>query len=90
MIKQYENKVHSCSEPSKYYTRGTINILQKYYYSTPKPIIKNINIAIHIRRGDVNEKILKRYTDNNFYNKIIKFFNEQYPNHNIIIFSEEI
>ena len=89
MVKQYENKVHSCNEPSKYCTCCAINILQKYYYSTPKPIIENIDISIHIRRGDVDEKILKRYTNNSFY-KIIKFFNERYPNRNIIIFSEGI
>ena len=75
--------------PSKYYTNDTIALLRNYYYTTSKPVIEKVDIAIHIRRGDVNmKKYPGRYTSNSYYNKIIKFLNYKYPDYNIVIFSE--
>lgn len=85
---KFSKVVHYSKNPSKFYTNDVVSTLRKYYYSTPKPKIKNIDIAIHIRRGDVTKIIKKRYLDNNYYNKIIKFLNNKYPEYNIIIFSE--
>jgi len=84
------DEVHWSVNPSKYYTDEVIEIFKKYYYSTPKPDIDNIDIAIHIRRGDVTSSIKNRYTSNSYYNKIIKFLNSKYPNYKINIFSEGI
>jgi len=81
--------VHSSNNPSKYYTDSIITLLRNYYYSTSKPVIGNIDIAIHIRRGDVILEMLEaRYTSLSYYNKIIKFLNYKYPLYNIVIFSE--
>jgi len=49
------------------------------------------NIAIHIRRGDVSSnstKFSNRFTDNNFYIKVIEKLNKKYANCNILIFSQ--
>jgi len=73
----------------RYYNNNTIELLRKYYYSSPKPDIENIDIAIHIRRGNVGVNAPgDRYTSNSDYNKIIKFLNVKYPNYKIVIFSE--
>ena len=85
----YSSEVHWSNNPSKYYTNDTIVILRNYYYLTSKPVIKKVDIAIHIRRGDVDiKKHPNRYTSNSYYNKIIKFLNYKYPTYNIVIFSE--
>ena len=89
IIEECSDNVHYSTNPSKYYNNDVIKILKEYYYSKAKPIIENIDIAIHIRRGDVNKLLCKnRYTSNSYYNKIIKFLNIKYPNYKIIIFSE--
>jgi len=85
----FSNEVHWSDNPSRYYTSDVIALLRKYYYTTSKPVIQKVDIAIHIRRGDVNmEKFPERYTSNSYYNKIIKFLNLKYPSYNIAIFSE--
>ena len=83
---KFSNLVHNSNRPSRFYTKEAIDILKKYYYSTPKPDICNIDIAIHIRRGDVGKG--NRFTPNSYYNKIIKFLNSKYPEYKITIFSE--
>lgn len=90
IMKEFEPTVHWSATPSKYYTEEAIQILKNYYYSTPKPNIENIDIAIHIRRGDVNSSCKGRYTPNSYYNEIIKFLNKKYPEYSITIFSEGI
>jgi len=88
ITKPYSPEVHWSLCPSKYYTNDTIALLRNYYYTTSKPVIEKVDIAIHIRRGDVNNEKSKRYTSNSYYNKIIKFLNNKYPKYNIVIFSE--
>ncbi len=90
LIEHYSREVHNSKTPDIYYTPEILKKIRKYYYSTNKPIIKNNDyIAIHIRRGDVNKKSnLKRYTDNNYYKKIIIFLKKKYPNKKIKIFSQ--
>ena len=73
--------------PKKYYTSEVLKIIKNYYYSTPKPNISNIEIAIHIRRGDINKSSI-RYTDNNKYKELISFLLEKYPDYKITIYSE--
>ena len=89
ITENYSGEVHWSRNPSKYYTNDTIALLRNYYYTTYKPVIEKVDIAIHIRRGDVNmKKYPDRYTSNSYYNKIIKFLNYKYPSYNIFIFSE--
>jgi len=91
IIEPFSKEVHYCDKPSKYYTEEAIKILKNYYYSTPKPDIENIDIAIHIRRGDVNNTAHPgRYNKNSDYIKIIKYLNKKYPKYSITIFSEGI
>ena len=71
-----------------YYNTQVLSIIQKYYNSTPKPTIIVPQIAIHIRRGDVNENNEKRYTTNDKYKEILSFLLEKYPCDIITIFSE--
>jgi len=85
----YSKIVHNSKKPSKYYTPKVLHILRKYYYSTPKPLIDDIDIAIHIRRGNVNKKKHpKRFTSDIIYKKIIKILLKNYPRYKITIFSQ--
>jgi hypothetical protein len=88
IVEPYSQLVHYSNTPSIYYTENVINILRTFYYSTKKPCIDNIDIAIHIRRGDVDKIMSERFTSNNIYYQIIKSLKLKYPNYNIIIFSE--
>ena len=84
----YEPIVHWSKRPSLYYTTDVLNYIRKCYYSTPKPSV-DIDIAIHIRRGDVTrQQHTERYTDNVYYIKIIKKLKQLYPTYKITIFSE--
>ena len=86
---QYEPKVHWDETPSKYYTDKVLEYIRNCYYSTKKPHIDLVDIAIHIRRGDVsNEKNNNRYTDNIYYKELIKKLKTKYPTYTITIFSE--
>jgi len=84
--KPLEPEVHWSSKPSRYYTDEVLAIIRKYYYSTEKLIIGDIDIAIHIRRGDVTKG--NRYIDNSFYKELITRLKVKYPNSKITIFSE--
>lgn len=89
ITEKYSREVSFSSNPSKYYTNDLISLLRSYYYNTHKPVIEKVDIAIHIRRGDVDMKTYpERYISNSSYNKIIKFLNYKYPTYNIFIFSE--
>ena len=89
IIQKYSKEVHYSNNPDKYYTPMVLQKIRNFYYSTDKPKIKNNDyIAIHIRRGDVTKKSPRRYTDNKYYEKIIKFLKEKYPNKTIKIFSQ--
>jgi len=89
IVEPYSATVHWSNNPDKYYTPNVIQKIRDFYYSTDKPKIKNNDyIAIHIRRGDVTKKSPSRYTDIKYYEKIIKFLKEKYPNKKIKIFSQ--
>ena len=86
--KGHEQIVHESRTPDKYYTTEVIETIRNHYYSTEKPIIENNDIAIHIRRGDVNSNTKGRYTGNSYYKKVIDSLLEKYPDYNINVFSE--
>jgi len=80
--------VHSSATPDIYYNSHVLSILQQYYHSTSKPNIEIPTVAVHIRRGDVNENNEKRYTSNDKYKEILSFLLAKYPNDNIHVYSE--
>ena len=85
----YSKVVYESLTPSIYYTDKVLQKIRNYYYSSEKPIINNIDIAIHIRRGDVSLNIFtERFTSNEYYKKVIEFLKKEYPNLSITIFSE--
>lgn len=87
----YVYKVHFCERPSIYYTDKVIEYVRNCYFSTEKPLIGDIDIAIHIRRGDVKNNTndgYDRYVDNTFYTEIIKKLKAKYPTYTITVFSE--
>lgn len=93
IIEEYcSNEIHLSKNPSIYYTDSVITKIRNYYYSTEKPEIHDIEIAIHIRRGDVNQnsicRSIPRFISNDKYIKIIQSLKEKYPNFKISIFSE--
>tara|TARA_B110000211_G_C13901292_1_gene474075 strand:- start:31 stop:849 length:819 start_codon:yes stop_codon:yes gene_type:complete len=89
IVQEYSASVHNSQHPSKYYTRQVLDKIRKLYHSNSKPNINNIDIAIHIRRGDVNKNSnSNRYTNNNKYKKYIDYFLKKYPKYNITIFSQ--
>jgi hypothetical protein len=86
--RHYEGIVHWSKTPSLYYTNDVLRYIRNCYYSTPKPKI-DIDIAIHIRRGDVNPiQHIERYTNNNYYIELIKKLKHLYPTYKITIFSQ--
>jgi hypothetical protein len=84
----YPKEVHYSIRPSIYYTDKVVQIIRDYYFNSPKPVIESIDIAIHIRRGDVIQSNTKRYTENDIYKRIIVSLKNKYPTYNILIFSE--
>jgi hypothetical protein len=87
--KHYEPEVHWCIKPSMYYNDKVLEYIRKCYYNSKKPYIGLIDVAIHIRRGDVNnENNNERYTDNIYYKEIIKQIKIKYPTYTITVFSE--
>ncbi len=90
---EFSFEVHTSKNPSIYYTKEVVDIIRNYYYSTGKPSLDNIDIAIHIRRGDVVKNTfgpgkIDRFIDNNFYKEVINKLLTNYPNYIIHIYSE--
>lgn len=86
--KPFAAEVHNSPRPSLYYTPAVRQTLKDYYYSTAKPPIDDVDIAIHIRRGDVRSGDSKRYTTNDTYRQVIDELQQKYPGRTITIFSE--
>ena len=88
IIEEYSFHVHTSKNPDMFYTNNVVDTFRKYYYSTKKPIIKQFDIVIHIRRGDVTPyKNADRYVPNIYYVKLINYFSKRF-NHKITIFSQ--
>lgn len=81
--------VHHAENPSIYYNKKARKFLRDNYYSTQKPEIGPVDIAIHIRRGDVTEtEFSNRYNTNTYYASLIEKIKIKYPTYKITIFSE--
>lgn len=88
IIKPYIKEIHYSNNPSKYYTPDVLSKIRNYYNSSEKPDISNIDIAFHIRRGDVNnKKNIQYYTSNKDNFKIIDKLKNEYSDMKIHIFS---
>lgn len=88
ITEKYSGEVHSSPKPSVYYTPSVLQKIRSYYYSSKKPEVPQIDIAIHIRRGDVTASDRGRFTSNDKYIKIISTLRKLYPLYKITIFSE--
>lgn len=90
ITEKYSAEVHFSPTPSIYYTDKFLRIIRSHYYSVEKPNI-DIDIAIHIRRGDVNiENHPSRYTINSSYVKYIDQLKKRYPTYAIKVFSQGV
>ena len=83
--------IHGSLHPEYFYNDYILNLLQEIYFSSSKPNLlynKNTNnIAVHIRRGDVNpQKYPSRFISNQTYIDLIKKLDLN--NSTIHIFSE--
>lgn len=74
--------VHGSLKPEIFYNEEVLQIIRACYYSNPKPSIDDIylpntyNVAVHIRRGDVNiQKYPTRFTSNTEYINMLKNIN---------------
>ena len=88
ITEKYSGEVHSSPRPSIYYTSSVLQKIRSYYYSSKKPDVPQVHIAIHIRRGDVTASDKGRFTSNDKYIKIITTLRKLYPLYRITIFSE--
>ena len=87
LSEKFAGEVHYSDTPSAYYTPPVIKQIREWYYSSEKPQIQQPDIAIHIRRGDV-DKTSGRYTDNSYYINKITNLRILYPTYKVLIFSE--
>ena len=81
------SQVHFSENPNLYYTPQVLKKIRKMYYSVTKPNKCKYDIAIHIRRGDVNPGTEERYTSNEFYVDLITKFRREFPDSRIGIYS---
>ena len=79
------DEVHDSTTPNKFYRPAVITKLRAYYATGKQPQIEPIDVAIHIRRGDVGKDNHKRYTDNAIYKKVIATLSKT---NKITVFSE--
>tara|TARA_Y100000389_G_C17312594_1_gene438766 strand:- start:158 stop:925 length:768 start_codon:yes stop_codon:yes gene_type:complete len=87
--------VHGSSHPEFFYTHKVRQIFRECYYSTPKPELdfykpeSKINVAVHIRRGDVTDKRNpSRFTSNSDVIILLKKTSIDLEKSTIHIFSE--
>ena len=83
--------VHGSLHPEYFYNDDVLDLFREIYFSRTKPLLtydnKYKNIAVHIRRGDVNRtKYPSRFTTNKQYIDLLKKIN--LDNSIIHIFSE--
>jgi len=77
--------------PKHYYDETFRNKIRGYYWKDKRAV--NTDIVIHIRRGDIDKNYrhrgTTRYQPNRYYNKLIPYIAERYPdNYSITIHSE--
>jgi len=86
---KYDESLYNCN-PDLYFNSNVIKEIRDNYYLNKKP--KNIYtnyIAIHIRRGDVNEiNCPDRFNSIEYYLNLIPKLIKLYPDKKLVVFSE--
>lgn len=82
--------VHYAKRPDTYYTDAVRAQIREFYYRTPKPAACQYDIALHIRRGDVQRfsQYRFRYVSNKRYRQILTHLKAKFPNYSIGIYSQ--
>jgi len=75
-------------QPSLFFTQQVLAILREMYNSTPKPSSCRHQIAIHIRRGDVNKQFCSRWLSDRIYVDLIETLRAFLPEASIGIYSQ--
>lgn len=81
-------EVLSSPNPSTYFTPETLAVIRDMYHSSPKPASCPHDIAIHIRRGDINQEMRSRWLSMGTYKRLIKTLQGFFPDHSIGIYSQ--
>lgn len=81
-------EVLSAPRPSSYFDNKTLSILREMYWSTPKPERCRHDIAIHMRRGDVDKNMKERWISNQLYANLVKTLRGFFPDKSIGIYSQ--
>jgi len=88
IVYKYIQPVHRSCVPDIYYTQNVLDEMRKLYMTTEKPPKCKYDVAIHIRRGDVNLSSEIRYTPNKLYLTVMNFIRKKYNNISFCIYSE--
>jgi len=86
-ILQYDEANYS-PNPSIYYTQKVLKTIRNHYFKTPKPKIKYLDIALHIRRGDVNGSAGDRFTTFDTIIEYLPLIKKKYPSYKVTVVSE--
>jgi len=81
-------EVLGAPRPSLFFCGKTRSILRQMYWSTPKPAQCRHDIAIHIRRGDVDTKMKTRWLSDDIYLGLIKILRSFFPELTIGLYSQ--
>ena len=77
------------NNPESLWTPEALRVMREFYYKEKKCAKCPYDIAIHIRRGDVNPVDWpSRFTSNAAYREIILLLKKKYPEYSIGIYSE--
>ena len=85
---RYVPEVLAANDPSVHFSAEVLEIVRGMYHSTPKPAACQHNIAIHIRRGDVNKEMASRWLSMGTYKRLITTLQGFFPGHSIGIYSQ--
>ena len=91
VVQRFNPKVFA--NPSGYYSNYVLDKIRSHYWSTEKPTPSDSEIAVHIRRGDVQIERggdrRARHVKNDWYNHILPKIAQKYPSHyRMAIYSE--
>jgi len=85
---RFVTEILNAEKPSRFFNQKVLAILRKMYYSTPKPSASSHQIAIHIRRGDVNKQFCSRWLSDRIYVDLIETLRAFFPEASIGIYSQ--
>lgn len=74
--------------PSELLDSKLLAVVREMYYSTPKPNPCKHQIAIHIRRGDINKGMRSRWLSGKIYIQLVHTLRSFFPDYSIGIYSQ--